>query len=242
MTIGENVRAERKRLGLTQEALARRAGMSKSGVQMIEHGERTDLPYSSLKKLSAALGLTIGELVGEGQAALPLAEAPEAGRSREEAPDAISKASEPRPFAEEAEQRLSIVPEALEAWMRARVQRHDREATDRESPHFRTATAAVLWVSEIREEAAMWSEWALKWVPRIIPPAEGSLDVGAWRNAFRVMGHLLSFHTVARKAEKRIEAMNDRPDELAQRRYEEIRHEAEESERRIEKLRAASSG
>ena len=65
MTIGETVRAERKRLGLTQEALARRADMSKSGVQLIEHGQRTDLPYSSLKKLSGALGLTIGELVGE---------------------------------------------------------------------------------------------------------------------------------------------------------------------------------
>src|SRR5215210_3293124 len=65
MTIGETVRAERKRLGLTQEALARRADMSKSGVQLIEHGQRTDLPYSTLKKLSGALGLTIGELVGE---------------------------------------------------------------------------------------------------------------------------------------------------------------------------------
>ncbi len=65
MAIGENVRAERKRLGLTQEALARRADMSKSGVQMIEGGQRTDLPYSTLKKLSGALGLTIGELVEE---------------------------------------------------------------------------------------------------------------------------------------------------------------------------------
>src|SRR5215203_5236943 len=83
MTIGENVRAERKRLGLTQEGLARRADMSKSGVQMIEHGRRTDLPYSTLKKLGAALGVTIGRLVGEEQAA-PKADAPAASLGRDE--------------------------------------------------------------------------------------------------------------------------------------------------------------
>ena len=87
----------------------------------------------------------------------------------------------------------------------------------------------------------MWSEWALEWVPRIMPPAEGPLDVGAWRNAFRVMGHLLSFHMVARKAEKRIEAMNDRPDELARKQLEKARRAAEEGERRLNEFRRAAN-
>jgi transcriptional regulator with XRE-family HTH domain len=80
--IGKMVRAARKRAGLSQEALARRADMSTSAVTQIELGTRNDPQYSSLLKLSTALGLTVSDLLEETS---PLASAPSASPSPEAA-------------------------------------------------------------------------------------------------------------------------------------------------------------
>lgn len=83
-TIGARIKAARKRAQLSQEALARRAGMSTNGVARIEQGGITDPHYSTLRKLAAVLGVSphwlyTGEeleepvLAGKG-------EAPKAGR------------------------------------------------------------------------------------------------------------------------------------------------------------------
>lgn len=73
MNIGARVKMARKRAQLSQDALARRAGMSVSAVAQIEQGGRNDPHYSTLVKLADAFGVSISELVGE---SAPLVEAP----------------------------------------------------------------------------------------------------------------------------------------------------------------------
>ncbi len=57
-TIGSRVRRARKAQGLTQEALARRADMSMPGVARLEQSGGLDPHYSTLVKLSGALGVS----------------------------------------------------------------------------------------------------------------------------------------------------------------------------------------
>ncbi len=67
MDIGRRVRTARKGAELSQDGLARLAGMSVSAVAQIEQGGRTDPHYSTLEKLAGALNMSVAELV-EGQA------------------------------------------------------------------------------------------------------------------------------------------------------------------------------
>jgi transcriptional regulator with XRE-family HTH domain len=52
--VGQNIRAERKRVGITQEALAERAGMHPVEVGRAERGLR-DLRVSTVAKLAQGL-------------------------------------------------------------------------------------------------------------------------------------------------------------------------------------------
>ncbi len=63
--IGERIRTARKRAGLSQEAVARRADMSVKGMGDIERGDIPDPHISSLRKIADALGVPVGELLGE---------------------------------------------------------------------------------------------------------------------------------------------------------------------------------
>jgi transcriptional regulator with XRE-family HTH domain len=76
--IGKNVRDARKKAQLSQEALARQAGISVSAVAQIEQGERTDPHYSTLSKLAKGLGISVGELLDS-----PKVEAPTSATSLE---------------------------------------------------------------------------------------------------------------------------------------------------------------
>jgi transcriptional regulator with XRE-family HTH domain len=69
MDLGKTVRDTRVRLDLTQKELAERAGMSTTGVAMIERGERQPT-VDSLEKIAGALGLSVAELFSD-----PLGEA-----------------------------------------------------------------------------------------------------------------------------------------------------------------------
>jgi transcriptional regulator with XRE-family HTH domain len=69
-TIGPRVRAARKRLGWTREALAFHAGVSWSAIAQVESGRRTNLRPSTLAALSRALGVSIDYLV-DGSASRP---------------------------------------------------------------------------------------------------------------------------------------------------------------------------
>jgi transcriptional regulator with XRE-family HTH domain len=68
LELGARIRAARRARGLTQEELARRAGMSLNGVASLEQGERKDPHFSTLSHIADALDTSIGELVGEEQA------------------------------------------------------------------------------------------------------------------------------------------------------------------------------
>ena len=71
MDIGKEIRSARKKRGLTQEELARRANMSLNGLAQLEQGGRTDPHYSTLSKLAVALDVSVGELLEEGKVLAP---------------------------------------------------------------------------------------------------------------------------------------------------------------------------
>lgn len=60
--IGKNIKRARMDRGLTQEALARKAGLSLGYLARIEIGGH-DLPISTLAGLAKVLRVTIGKLV-----------------------------------------------------------------------------------------------------------------------------------------------------------------------------------
>jgi len=62
--IGSRVRAARKRLGWTREALAFHSGLSWSAVAQVESGRRKNLRPSTLAALARPLGVSIDYLVG----------------------------------------------------------------------------------------------------------------------------------------------------------------------------------
>jgi transcriptional regulator with XRE-family HTH domain len=60
--VGQNIRAERKRAGITQEALAERCDMHPVEVGRAERGAR-DLRVSTIAKLAQGLGVPACELL-----------------------------------------------------------------------------------------------------------------------------------------------------------------------------------
>src|SRR5215204_4466347 len=106
VSIGERVRTGRKALHLSQEEVARRAGVSLNQVNRLERGEIVDPHFSTLAGLATALDMQISELVGE--PTVPLAEAPETGPSAE---------LPQRSFPSEARE-----PEELSGWARSALE------------------------------------------------------------------------------------------------------------------------
>lgn len=60
--LGQRLRSERKRLGISQEELARRAGLDRTYVSKIERGER-NVTLSTVEKLADALKVNPSELL-----------------------------------------------------------------------------------------------------------------------------------------------------------------------------------
>ena len=60
--LGPNLRAARKKLGLTQEQVAERSGVQAGEVSRIERGLR-DPQVSTVKKLAAAVEVAAGRLL-----------------------------------------------------------------------------------------------------------------------------------------------------------------------------------
>lgn len=63
MELPQALRVARKRAGLSQEALARKADISIGSIRGFEQGTRVDPQYSSLSKIATALGMTVSDLV-----------------------------------------------------------------------------------------------------------------------------------------------------------------------------------
>ncbi len=62
VTVEKNLKRLRKATKMTQEQLARRAGLSLGYVQRLEAG-RHDPPVSTLRALAKALGVPVGRLL-----------------------------------------------------------------------------------------------------------------------------------------------------------------------------------
>lgn len=61
--VGEAIRYWRKRTGITQEALAHRAGLAPTSIVRLERGEVRAPRLSTLEKLAGALQIPVAELV-----------------------------------------------------------------------------------------------------------------------------------------------------------------------------------
>jgi transcriptional regulator with XRE-family HTH domain len=62
--LAENIKKYRNKLGLTQEALARKADISYNTIIKLESRGITDPRMETLKKVAGALGISLDELVG----------------------------------------------------------------------------------------------------------------------------------------------------------------------------------
>jgi transcriptional regulator with XRE-family HTH domain len=62
--LAENIKKYRNKLGLTQEALARKADISYNTIIKLESKGITDPRMETLKKIAGALEISLDELVG----------------------------------------------------------------------------------------------------------------------------------------------------------------------------------
>ena len=65
MTFGERLRRLRELAGLSQAELARRSGLNRANINMLESGARTGLTVESARRLARALNVTLDYLVGD---------------------------------------------------------------------------------------------------------------------------------------------------------------------------------
>ena len=63
---GQKVRGERTKLGLSQEALASRAGVHRTYVGMIERAEK-NITLENIEKIAKALGISLEKLMTLGK-------------------------------------------------------------------------------------------------------------------------------------------------------------------------------
>jgi transcriptional regulator with XRE-family HTH domain len=63
-TLGDNIRVHRKRVKLTQEAFAEKAGLSVVFISLLENGHRT-VSVDSLLRIAKALDVRLRDLVSE---------------------------------------------------------------------------------------------------------------------------------------------------------------------------------
>ncbi len=73
-SLGQRIQAVRKRRGLTQDELARAAGVSRSLVCKLEQGEINDIRLETAHKIAAALGVPTSSLMPRGDAPVPAPE------------------------------------------------------------------------------------------------------------------------------------------------------------------------
>jgi transcriptional regulator with XRE-family HTH domain len=111
VTIGDRIRAARKAAELSQEEVARRAGLSLKGMGDIERGDIEDPHFSSLAKIAHALDMSVEVLIREEEPA-PLAEAPETGAA------VVAVGATPEEAAEKLEQQLYAPARIAQGWHR----------------------------------------------------------------------------------------------------------------------------
>ena len=63
-TLGDRLRAVRRRLGMSQEELATRSGVEQASIERVEQNKRRYLRSDDLARLVKALGVSADELLG----------------------------------------------------------------------------------------------------------------------------------------------------------------------------------
>lgn len=223
MKIGEQVREHRDKAMLTQDELGKKAGLSGYTISRIE-SDQVAPRVSTIRKIAGALGIEPEELA------------------------AHPKGDPPLPFSAQSSEAERGSPEWFEALRQQildRASMYGDEAEDETSPHFQNATAASLWLERVQDELAMWTNFSLAQVGPFLPQrrtegwkAIGDVDVwGPWVDA---IGPLVVFDAAVRDGTRRLEAMNDKPDEIATRRLAKTALVAEQSRKRFEGLRAVN--
>lgn len=62
--LGERIKANRKRLGLSMDELARRVGTRKQTIYKYEKGLVVNMPFERLESIAAVFGISPSELAG----------------------------------------------------------------------------------------------------------------------------------------------------------------------------------
>ena len=60
LRVAYDIHVARERLGLTQEALAKKAGVTQQMVSRIENASRANMAHGSVCKIASALGMEVG--------------------------------------------------------------------------------------------------------------------------------------------------------------------------------------
>ena len=225
----QRIRELREEKGLTQVRLAVAADMNPATLNRIEMG-RANPNLKTLERLAGALDITVSRLLEDDSPKVQASLWPEEEPERR------------NPEPGEAERRLSKVPEALGEYIGVRAKQHDAEIRDPESPHFASATAGTLYLADIEDEFEAWCSWAARKMPEIMLSREGlgKQIVGTLLDTFSVMGVMLLFNVMRKRARGRIQAMESVPDELATRRLKVSTARGEESWKRLIESEVAS--
>jgi transcriptional regulator with XRE-family HTH domain len=204
----------RRGKGFSQRALAKAAGVSPSTIFELERGGHSAPHPSTAKKLADALGVEVVEVL---EALVP----PKGEAPHSSAPD------------KEDEQRRTIY-DSLQALAMRKIADYDREVAASDSPHFRDATAATLWLDGVQRDAAQWADWVMEEAATLAAPQGESSLREHILNALKVSGPLLQFDRVIRKGRKRLENAVGQTDVLTQKRL-------EKSTQRFEEIRETLS-
>jgi DNA-binding XRE family transcriptional regulator len=165
----------REMLGYGVEKTAEEAGVSKNSVLRAEHEE--DIRPLTARKIAAALGVRVADLMGEGESS-PKAPAPPSQRPLFNG-------------GHEEERRSGLIPWA--AYIQHRAARIQAQADDPTSPAFRDPRAALFFVEEANREGAELYAF-LEEQHGVSPLGDEPFDAGATDEliaAFEEMGRAL---------------------------------------------------
>ncbi len=207
------IRELRNLKGVSQARLAITAGMDPATLNRLEQGKGNP-NIKTLEKLAEALSVSVSELL------------------EEEAPKAQA------PLSPETQQRRSTSAEGeldIQALVRQRLSRFDREVNDPESTKFKSATLATDWLTDVQNEATDWITWGLNDAVASEASTVDTLHAGLW-----ALGLIAEIGRIKRLAERRIKANQEPPDELARKRAEVASRELQEAGRRLQEFQAAS--
>ena len=246
-----NLRELRERAALSQEELGELAGISKNSVGQLERGEFNPRP-ATVRRLAEALGVEPEKLWDPKGLTLPSPELPDEAAEEERlhpSAQAIWESMSP----EERQERLNrvglakekieageihIVSDALASYVERRTKMYEEDFKDPNSPHFRSVTAATLWAEMLHREANLLTSLVLQESRALFRSLKSPEEMAlvALKLARRVAKYVAAFNEIRRQADERVAAMRGKPDELAQKKFQKARREAEESERRFKEF------